>query len=144
MTVGSLGSITSGEFHEHLQMGLRMPEVHQALSGILRDGGVAEESIQKVVDGYTKALIDHMPAIMDETGSYTSNTLASRITKAFDVMGEPAHHIPFDLAPGQIQYVNNFRLAHCRTEYEDAGGEDDKRHLVRIFLRDTGRRSFMG
>ena len=50
----------------------------------------------------------------------------------------------FDLAPGQIQYVNNFRLAHCRTEYEDAGGEDDKRHLVRIFLRDAGRRSFMG
>ena len=75
----------------------------------------------------------------------TFDTLGQRALETmFDVMGEPAHHIPFDLAPGQIQYVNNFRLAHCRTEYEDAGGEDDKRHLVRIFLRDAGRRSFMG
>ena len=53
-------------------------------------------------------------------------------------MSEPPHHLPFELAPGQIQYVNNFRIAHCRTEYEDAAGAEEKRHLVRIFLRDTG------
>jgi len=62
----------------------------------------------------------------------------------FDVMSEPPHHIQFELAPGQIQYVNNFRIAHCRTEYADAETSEDKRHLVRIFLRDAGRRSYMG
>ncbi len=62
----------------------------------------------------------------------------------FDIMSEPAHHIPFALQPGQIQYVNNFQIAHCRTEYDDAEEPDDKRHLVRIFLRDAGRRSYMG
>ena len=45
-----------------------------------------------------------------------------------------------ELAPGQIQYMNNFRLAHCRTEYEDPKDAAEKRHLVRIFLRDAGRR----
>ncbi len=62
----------------------------------------------------------------------------------FGVMSEPAHHVPFELAPGQIQFVNNFQIAHCRTEYEDADAAEDKRHLVRIFLRNEGRRSFMG
>lgn len=62
----------------------------------------------------------------------------------FDIMSEPDHHVPFELAPGQIQYVNNFRIAHCRTEYDDPDEEESKRHLVRIFLRDEGRRSFMG
>ena len=53
--------------------------------------------------------------------------------------------LSFSLEAGQIQYVNNFRIAHRRTEYEDApDGPQARRHLVRIFLRDEGRRTFMG
>jgi alpha-ketoglutarate-dependent taurine dioxygenase len=62
----------------------------------------------------------------------------------FDVMSEPEHHFSFTLAPGQLQYMNNFRIAHRRTEYFDHDDPDQKRHLVRIFLRDGGRRSYMG
>ena len=61
-----------------------------------------------------------------------------------DVMSEPEHNVDFTLAPGQIEFVNNFRVAHRRTAFEDQDDPDKKRHLVRIFLRDEGRRSYMG
>ena len=73
----------------------------------------------------------------DEIGQKALETM-------FDIMSEPKNHITFDLEPGQIQYMNNFAVAHSRTDYEDAGIEADKRHLVRIFLRDSGLRSYMG
>ena len=67
------------------------------------------------------------------------------IETMFDIMSEPDRHVSFSLKAGQIQYVNNFRIAHCRTEYEDAEDEPEaRRHLVRIFLRNGGKRSFMG
>ena len=59
-------------------------------------------------------------------------------------MSEAQSHLRFALAPGDIQYMNNFRVAHCRSEYEDFDAPDRRRHLVRIFLRDGGRRSYMG
>ena len=68
----------------------------------------------------------------------------SALEKMFDIMSDPNNHITFDLEPGQIQYINNFSLAHSRTEYADSNKTREKRHLVRIFLRDRGRRSYMG
>ena len=62
----------------------------------------------------------------------------------FEIMSEPANHLTFELAPGQMQFMNNYRLAHCRSEYEDFDEPQHKRHLVRIFLRNEGRRSYMG
>ena len=59
----------------------------------------------------------------------------------FDVLSDEDNHVQFELAPGQLQFMHNFRVAHSRSEYEDA---DTKRHLIRIFLRDGGRRSYMG
>ena len=67
------------------------------------------------------------------------------IEAMFDIMSEPDCHISFSLEPGQIQYVNNHRIAHCRTAYEDVtDAPEARRHLVRIFLRDAGKRSYMG
>ena len=67
------------------------------------------------------------------------------IETMFDIMSEPDRHVSFSLEAGQIQYLNNFRIAHRRTEYEDPTGDPEaRRHLVRIFLRDDGKRSFMG
>lgn len=66
------------------------------------------------------------------------------LREAGRIMSDERNHITFVLKPGEIQYVNNFRLAHLRTDYEDYDEPDRKRHLVRIFLRDFGRRSYMG
>lgn len=60
------------------------------------------------------------------------------------VMSEPGHTVDFTLAPGQIQFLNNARIAHRRTAFEDHDEPDARRHLVRIFLRNDGRRSYMG
>ena len=50
----------------------------------------------------------------------------------------------FSFEPGQIQYVNNFALGHRRSAFEDAPDEGYKRHLVRLWLRDYGRRGYGG
>jgi alpha-ketoglutarate-dependent taurine dioxygenase len=61
-----------------------------------------------------------------------------------DIMSEPEHHVDFVLEPGQIQFLNNARVTHRRTAFVDHDEPDRKRHLMRIFLRDEGRRSYMG
>ena len=62
----------------------------------------------------------------------------------WEVLSEPELHVEFTLEPGQVQYLANYHIAHRRTQYEDWDDEQAKRHLVRIFLRDFGRRSFDG
>ena len=66
------------------------------------------------------------------------------IEKMFDIMSDPVNHLMFDLEPGEIQFMNNFVVAHSRSDYQDENENNKKRHLVRIFLRNNGKRSFMG
>lgn len=61
-----------------------------------------------------------------------------------DILSEPENHVDFVLAPGQMEFLNNSRIAHRRTAFIDHEEPDRKRHLSRIFLRDEGRRSYMG
>ncbi|NKB59650.1 MAG: hypothetical protein GKS00_25305 [Alphaproteobacteria bacterium] len=50
----------------------------------------------------------------------------------------------FEFERGQIQIVNNKRMAHRRTAFRDWPEPDRRRHLVRIWLRDTGRPFYLG
>jgi alpha-ketoglutarate-dependent taurine dioxygenase len=61
-----------------------------------------------------------------------------------DILSEPENHVDFVLAPGQMEFLNNSRIAHRRTAFVDHADPVLKRHLSRIFLRDEGRRSYMG
>jgi hypothetical protein len=74
---------------------------------------------------------------IDAEGMEALNTL-------FAIMGEPDNHVSFDLEPGQMEFIANSRMCHSRTTYQDHDDPDRRRHLVRIFLRDEGKRSFMG
>ncbi len=82
-----VGAMSSGEYHESLQMGLRLPECKARLIAALQKFGVAADQLENIAEQYQQALIRHMPSIVDETGSYTTNTLVSRITKAYNLMG---------------------------------------------------------
>ena len=62
----------------------------------------------------------------------------------YKVMDDPANHFDFSVEAGQIQYLNNWWCAHQRADYVDFEEPDRRRHLVRIFLRDGGARSYMG
>jgi hypothetical protein len=50
----------------------------------------------------------------------------------------------FDLEPGQLQFVDNRVLGHSRTEFADFPAPNRRRHLVRLWLRDHGRRAYPG
>lgn len=82
-----VGTIFGGEFTDQLTMGLRLSDFQDTLSQLLRRRGVAEADIERVAAEYEEILLKHMPALIDETGSFTCSTLASRITKTFDLMG---------------------------------------------------------
>ena len=62
----------------------------------------------------------------------------------YEVMDDPLMNFDFQLEAGQIQYLHNGRCAHQRNAYVDFDDPDRRRHLVRIFLRDEGARSYMG
>ena len=50
----------------------------------------------------------------------------------------------FDLEPGQLQFVDNRVLGHARTEFADFPEPERRRHLVRLWLREDGRRAYPG
>jgi len=86
-TGAMVGTIFGAEFGNQLQMGLRLPEFKRTLAQVLRTRGIAEEQIAELAARYEDVLLKHLPALIDETGSFTASTLASRITKTFDLMG---------------------------------------------------------
>lgn len=74
---------------------------------------------------------------MDDEGKAALDAL-------YETMDAPANNFDFQLEAGQIQFLNNWRCAHQRTDYVDFDDREKRRHLVRIFLRDQGARSYMG
>ena len=82
-----VGTLFGGEFTNQLQMGLRLPETGRILQKLLQDRGVSPGDIDPIIKAYEEKLLVKMPALIDETGSFTSSTLASRLTKTFDLMG---------------------------------------------------------
>ncbi len=66
------------------------------------------------------------------------------ITAMLDIFEEDGLSVDFDLEPGQIQFVHNRALGHSRTAFVDHPDPERKRHLVRLWLRDHGRRAYPG
>jgi alpha-ketoglutarate-dependent taurine dioxygenase len=60
------------------------------------------------------------------------------------VLERPGLGKTFTFSRGQIQIVNNRKLGHRRTAFTDWPEEERKRHLVRIWVRNEGRRFYMG
>ena len=61
-----------------------------------------------------------------------------------DVMEQPGLGKVFTFERGQIQIVNNRRLGHRRTAYEDGPDPALKRHLIRLWVRHEGRAFYHG
>jgi len=55
-----------------------------------------------------------------------------------------ARWIELTIARGQLQYLDNRRFAHARTPFKDGATPETRRHLIRLWNRDEGRRSFHG
>lgn len=83
-----VGSIFGGEFSNELQLGLRLPELRRDLVASLNQSGVG--NAEQIADECVREALELYPALLDETGSFTASTLASRIAKTFDLMGGAA------------------------------------------------------
>ena len=55
-----------------------------------------------------------------------------------------ARWIELTIARGQLQYLDNRRFAHARTPFKDGATPETRRHLIRLWNRDEGRRTFHG
>lgn len=60
------------------------------------------------------------------------------------ILDDPELRVEFTIERGQIQYLNNHHFAHSRTPFRDAADPARKRHLIRLWNRDAGRRTFHG
>ena len=58
------------------------------------------------------------------------------------VVDSPELWVEFTIERGQIQYLNNREFAHSRTDFRDAAEPNRKRHLLRVWTREEGRRTF--
>jgi alpha-ketoglutarate-dependent taurine dioxygenase len=56
----------------------------------------------------------------------------------------PERWVELTIERGQLQYLDNRRFAHARTPFKDGAAPAQKRHLIRLWNRDEGRRTFHG
>ncbi|HEY5314998.1 MAG TPA: beta-ketoacyl synthase N-terminal-like domain-containing protein, partial [Pirellulales bacterium] len=82
-----VGTIFGGDFSNQLQVGLRLPEFQRTLAQLLAARGLPASQIETIVAEYRLRFLQVRPALLDETGSFTSSTLASRVAKSLDLMG---------------------------------------------------------
>jgi hypothetical protein len=69
---------------------------------------------------------------------------AASMAAMLDLFDDEELSADFDLEPGQLQFVDNRVLGHARTQFADFPEPERRRHLVRLWLRDGGRRAYAG
>src|SRR6266446_5166590 len=58
------------------------------------------------------------------------------------IVDSPELWVEFTIERGQVQFINNRQFAHSRTDFKDAVEPHLKRHLIRLWTREEGRRTF--
>ena len=77
-------------------------------------------------------------------GEPVDNEGAAALAAVLEIFEDESLSADFDLEPGQMQFVDNRALGHSRTAFEDFPEPEQRRHLVRLWLRDHGRRAYTG
>ncbi len=85
-----VGTEFGGDFSFQLQLGLRLPELERHIQALLAKRGFQPEQAQQAGKDYAKAMLKRWPALIDETGSFSTSSLASRIGKTWNLMGGAA------------------------------------------------------
>ena len=70
--------------------------------------------------------------------------LDAALEAVLQTLADPAMQWQFTMEPGQIQFVNNRTIGHARTEFVDHDDPEERRHLVRLWLRDWGSVGYAG
>ncbi len=101
---------------------------------------------ERGADGTVKArlALSEIFAGYELRGERMDNETTAALAAVHAVFDRPELRVELDFEPGQIQYVNNRATGHARTEFVDHPEPERKRHLVRLWLRDSGRRGYRG
>ncbi len=107
---------------------------------------VQKPAFRKRMDGGVDAAFS--PRLVRQGAEVRGEPLDARAAQALAALAritedtELAHSFVF--APGQIQIVNNKRLGHRRTGFDDWPDPARRRHLVRLWMRNEGRPFYAG
>ena len=85
-----VGTEFGGDFSFQLQLGLRIPELERHIEALLTKRGYAVDDAKQAGKDYAEAMLKAWPALIDETGSFSTSSLASRIGKTWNLMGGAA------------------------------------------------------
>jgi acyl transferase domain-containing protein len=85
-----VGTEFGGDFAFQLQMGLRIPELERHIEALLVKRGLSLADAKQAGKDYGEAMLKSWPALIDETGSFSTSSLASRIGKTWNMMGGAA------------------------------------------------------
>jgi alpha-ketoglutarate-dependent taurine dioxygenase len=97
-------------------------------------------------DGRLKARL----ALLEINGGYALRGAAmddetqAALAAVRAVFERPELRVELDFQPGQIQLVNNRATGHARTNFIDHEAPEQRRQLVRLWLRDHGARGYRG
>ena len=82
-----VGTILANDFFSDLSLALRLPEIRQALSRRLATTPLDADERHEVLADFEVAFLRANRTLQDETGGFSSSTLASVVSKTFDLMG---------------------------------------------------------
>ncbi len=82
-----IGTGFGGDFAIQLALALRLPEFERVLRACLAERGIPDGEIERTCAEFAAVFRARYPALEDETASYSSSTLASRVAKTLDLMG---------------------------------------------------------
>lgn len=77
-------------------------------------------------------------------GRDTPGEVREAMTVLEETCREPDLSIDFKLERGMLQFVNNRQIGHARTDFAEFPEQHLRRHLVRLWLRRDGMRSYTG
>ncbi len=63
-----------------------------------------------------------------------TDTQREALSTVSEMAREPRNNVYMDLAPGEMQFINNYHVLHGRQEYQDDVASGHKRHLKRLWL----------
>ena len=76
---------------------------------------------------YFRSASRHPGVALDETG-------LAALDAWEEIAERESMRLDMQLAPGDVQLLSNHTVVHARTAYVDTGREEDKRHLLRLWL----------
>ncbi len=83
-----VGTRSDSDFYTAYCLGLQTPLYQARIEKAFESEGVSSEIVSSICEDFFSSVYDEKyPCLKDETGGYTISTLASRITKTYDLMG---------------------------------------------------------